>query len=152
MAFQESLAARSCLFSPIVPCAAEGGLAVKALSRDSFVHRSLLSQQFRNEILWASEEMIYFKSADCVCRWQRVAPERCRSLFSPSRHGRGSRPEQAARSPRLRSHLHLQKHLRSRGLSLSAPSLLLNRFCCVRSGPDVFMFVYLYVGIAPPRW
>lgn len=93
-------AARPCLFSPIVPCAAAaGGLAAKALSRDSFAHRSLLSQQFGDAILPASEEMSYFKSADCACRWQRAAPERGRSPFSPSRHGRGSLPEQAARSP-----------------------------------------------------
>jgi len=57
----------------IVSSIAEGGLAVKTISWDNFVYHSLLSQQFRNEILLALEEMIYFKNTDCVCRWQRMA-------------------------------------------------------------------------------
>lgn len=96
------------------------------------MYRSLLSQQFRNEILSASEEMIYFKSADCVCRWQRAASERCRSLL-------------VARC---------QLYCTSDPAGIWGPggasitSLLLHS---VRSGLGVFMAVYLDVETAPPH-
>lgn len=72
------------MFCWIISCRAEGGLAVKTLSRDSFVSHSLLSQQFRNEILLALEEMIYFKNTNCVCRWQRMTAVVFGVLFLPT--------------------------------------------------------------------
>ena len=70
----------------IISCTSEGGLTVKTLSWDSFVYHSLLSQQFRNEILLASAEMIYFKNTDRICRWWRTASESCCSGFFSYRH------------------------------------------------------------------
>lgn len=154
------------MFCWIVSCTAEGGLAAKTLSWDNFVYRSLLSQQFRNEILLASEEMIYFKNTDCICRWQRTASESCRLGFFSYRHrGKASTllpaaqwsrscSEQTARSSSSRLWLNTcsEVPLGTEGPSLNVSSLLLHHFCCIGNGFYVFMFVYLYVEIALPRW
>lgn len=65
-----------------------------------------------------------------------------------------ARVSPGAGSPLPAAYIHLcvfRSTLGSRGLSLGAPSLLSHRFCCLRSGLGVFMFVYPCVELAPPR-
>lgn len=64
-----------------------------------------------------------------------------------------ARVSPGAGSPLPAAYIHLcvfRSSLRSRGLTLGAPSLLPRRLCCLRSGQGVFTFVYPDVEPAPP--